>query len=238
MVHKKSAVIVDTNPLKNSILVEILKQLSCDTVTCQDTDTAIGEIAEKKPNFIFIDYDSSSIDVEQVILFAANHKETSIFCTTSLDQFPTNVEHVTEFLKNPIQKSYIENIINNNSRSDTAQTLDEKMLQSIKDLAGDDDPEFLPNLIRLFFHRAPTIMSEIDLAIHQNDFYKLERSSHSLKGSCGNLGATSMMKICEQLESIGRSETTEGATLLHKKLQTSYTRVKDELEKDWMPKAS
>ena len=227
--------IVDKNPMNAGLLLAILKQLDCHPAIASSTEDAIGELAQVKPRFVFINSDSKEIDIEQVILFAANNQDTKIFLLTSSEKTIDN-SYISGVIKIPVTKDKIENVLT--KKAVIKKALEEKMLQSIKDLAGDDDPDFLPNLINMFFSRAPDLMVEIEKGINTNDAYKLERSAHSLKGSCGNLGAVTMMKICEKLEHMGREKKMEGSLQLLEELKSAYKDAKGALEKDWMPKAS
>ena len=82
--------------------------------------------------------------------------------------------------------------------------LDERALNNIKLLADEDDPDFVDKLINIFLGRIPRLLQEISDAASEKDYSKLERSSHALKGSSGNIGATAMMTICAKLEELGR----------------------------------
>lgn len=111
--------------------------------------------------------------------------------------------------------------------------IDDMKLQSIKDLAEPDDADgFFSELLQIFFQRAPQLMSEIETAIQSGDAQKLERSSHALKGTSGNLGAVRMMHLAEQLEMKGRAKVIDDAARpLSDELLRVYPLTKAELEK-------
>ena len=111
--------------------------------------------------------------------------------------------------------------------------LDEKKLQSIKDL-GDGDDDFFQELTDLFFERVPILLGEIEEALKNKDAHKFERSSHALKGTSGNLGAMRMMKICEHLETMGRNGTIDGLEGLFQDLRNIYPDVQDTLKSKWL----
>ncbi len=117
----------------------------------------------------------------------------------------------------------------------TIDLLDASILRGLVDLGGDDDPQFLNNLVKMFYSRVPKILEEIEEAIKQKDAKKLERAAHSLKGSCANIGAMRMMKSCELLERLGRAGKTDGTQGLIKDIQTIYVDVKAELNQNWVP---
>ncbi|SMF47007.1 Hpt domain-containing protein [Pseudobacteriovorax antillogorgiicola] len=111
--------------------------------------------------------------------------------------------------------------------------LDAAKLQSIKDLADGDD-EFFSELTDLFFERAPLLLGEMQSSLSEADAGKFERSSHALKGTSGNLGAMKMMKICEELETMGRNNSLDGAQDLLDELQQIYPLTEKELKDHWL----
>ncbi len=112
--------------------------------------------------------------------------------------------------------------------------IDERKLQSIKDL-GEGDDSFFIELTDLFFERVPTLLQEIRDALDNKNAYKLERSSHALKGTSGNLGAIRMMKICEYLETMGREQTIDGLDFLVDDLHHIYPEVEKVIRSEWLP---
>ena len=114
-----------------------------------------------------------------------------------------------------------------------SQFLEKEKLQSIKDLADGDD-EFFVELTDLFFERAPTLLGDMKNALDAGDAHKFERSSHALKGTSGNLGAMRMMKICEELERMGRENDLDGAPELYAELSEIYPKTEKELRDNWL----
>lgn len=99
--------------------------------------------------------------------------------------------------------------------------IDERKIKSIKAL-GDGDDGFFHELTDLFFERVPVLLAEIKSSLAEKDAYKLERSSHALKGTSGNLGVIRMMKICEYLEGQGRDKALDGLEYLVEDLHRIY----------------
>ena len=111
--------------------------------------------------------------------------------------------------------------------------LDDDKLNSIKALADGDD-DFFRELTDLFFERAPALLNEMQQALSSKDATQFERSSHALKGSSGNLGAMRMMKVCEEMERIGRENVIEQAEGLMPMLVDLYSATEAQLKKDWL----
>lgn len=113
--------------------------------------------------------------------------------------------------------------------------IDANKLRSIRNLAEPNDEDgFFKDILGLFFQRVPTILAELDVAIQSSNSKQLERAAHAIKGSSGNLGASLMMNIAEELELMGREGRFENAASVLLDLQDTFVRTKLELEKKWL----
>ena len=114
--------------------------------------------------------------------------------------------------------------------------IDANKLQLIKNLAEPDDQEdnFFPDLLALFFARTPELLGQIARAIADKEAQKLERSAHALKGTAGNLGAIALMKLAENLELIGAQSKLNEAPECLAELERIYPLTKSELETNWL----
>ncbi|MBK7426952.1 MAG: response regulator, partial [Saprospiraceae bacterium] len=57
----------------------------------------------------------------------------------------------------------------------------------------------------LFFESLPGLLSEIEEALQEDDFYKLERAIHKLKGTSGNLMIQDMYKLIVKMEQLSKA---------------------------------
>lgn len=76
---------------------------------------------------------------------------------------------------------------------------------------SDNDPEFELEILKVFVEDSLFHVEGIKAAITVNDFHQLAREAHHLKGSSGNVGATAMRKIAEELEQLSRKQSFVGA---------------------------
>lgn len=106
--------------------------------------------------------------------------------------------------------------------------IDSSVIETLKEL-GDD--EFFLELVDLFTSQSTTLVSEIVLAVKEKDSVKLSQSAHKFKGSCLNLGATSLGDLCKKLELKGKSGDLSETEELASKLEPLYLETLDELNK-------
>lgn len=55
-------------------------------------------------------------------------------------------------------------------------------------------------MIDLFLEHAPTRLAEIREGFGEGNAERVERGAHSLKSSAGNVGATQLQEICQEME--------------------------------------
>jgi len=105
--------------------------------------------------------------------------------------------------------------------------LDEAIVGSL--MSVDDDGSLMDEVVATFLKSAPGRLSAVRRAAKDNAA-QLERTAHSVLGSCGNLGCRRMAELCARLEVLGRSGSTEGAPDIARALEEEYAAVKPHLE--------
>jgi HPt (histidine-containing phosphotransfer) domain-containing protein len=95
--------------------------------------------------------------------------------------------------------------------SHKARVLDMGVIATLKELGGDDEPELFVELVDLFLENAKTNFKALSEALDRADPQAMERTAHTLKSSCGNVGAVGLSEACFKLEQLGRAGRLEGA---------------------------
>lgn len=90
-----------------------------------------------------------------------------------------------------------------------APVLDEATFGALQELAGDDDPDLIQDLIGLFLEDSAQRMGAMGEAIGSGDAATIASAAHALKSSGANIGALEFSSTCASLE---RSVRSEGAT--------------------------
>jgi HPt (histidine-containing phosphotransfer) domain-containing protein len=60
-------------------------------------------------------------------------------------------------------------------------------------------------MIDIFLEHAPTRVEAARAGLNGADFDEIRRAAHSLKSSAGNLGATQLQALCEEIERSGEN---------------------------------
>ncbi|RMH69562.1 MAG: PAS domain S-box protein [Gemmatimonadetes bacterium] len=104
--------------------------------------------------------------------------------------------------------------------------LDPDAFESIRQLGGADDPEFLNDVIQIFLEDAPVLLDRIETALNQNNTDEVRRAAHGLKGSSANLGALHLAELCTHLEIQAKANHLDRAREHLYLIQNELNRVK------------
>jgi HPt (histidine-containing phosphotransfer) domain-containing protein len=103
--------------------------------------------------------------------------------------------------------------------------LDTSVIETLKMLGGDDEPQLFVELVDLFVEDAKLAEAILRDALAKNDTRLLERTAHTLKSSCANVGALPMSRLCFELEQLGRASKLAGAAELVERTAQQYELV-------------
>ncbi len=108
---------------------------------------------------------------------------------------------------------------------DSEATLDQRVVDSLKELGGDDEPELFGEIVAIFLGQTPGRLEELERAARDGDMRTIERIAHGLKSSCGNLGARRLAALCDGLERAGRGQDVDAARTLVRRSAEEYRAV-------------
>ena len=94
-----------------------------------------------------------------------------------------------------------------------------------KTYSSPEDEELPMKLIQTYVHDSPRIMSELDMAIRNQDADAMFHTAHKLKESSAHIGAARLVALCSELEILGRARTTEGADDVLSEIKTQYDEI-------------
>ena len=112
-----------------------------------------------------------------------------------------------------------------------APVLDPAVIDTLRQLTVPGEPDVLTEVLKMFLDEAPPRIARLRNALAAGNIEELQRAAHSLKGSAGNIGATGMFGVCQQLDSLGRSGNIESAGPLIEALDAEFGRVMAEIHR-------
>ncbi|XP_052192156.1 histidine-containing phosphotransfer protein 1-like [Diospyros lotus] len=109
--------------------------------------------------------------------------------------------------------------------------LDEQFTQ-IQQLQDESNPDFVVEVVSLFFEDSERLLSELTRALDQPtvDFRKLDAHVHQLKGSSSSIGAQRVQKVCIFFRNLCEGQNVEGCLQCLQQVKTEYSLVKNKLE--------
>ena len=109
------------------------------------------------------------------------------------------------------------------------------MLDTLRELNEDGEPDIVTELIDLFLRDTPPRLAALKDAIREGDVQALSQNAHTLKGSSANLGATRLASLNAELHSQASDGSLEGAGRLLAQLDNEFERVRHLLESERLP---
>ena len=107
----------------------------------------------------------------------------------------------------------------------SAAAIDQSVLDVIRDMEDEDDPDMLAEIIGLYIDRAPELLQSLEEAIANTDAESLRVTAHTLKSSSANVGARVLADLCRELEEMGRCGSLDNAATRLAVLHNEYQRV-------------
>lgn len=99
---------------------------------------------------------------------------------------------------------------------------------ALNDLAP-GEPEIVAELVGQFLEEAPARVVAVQQALADGDASALRQAAHLLKGEASSLGALELADACEQLETLGRAGSLDGADALAARLDAAFERARQAL---------
>nr|XP_018673625.1 PREDICTED: pseudo histidine-containing phosphotransfer protein 2-like isoform X1 [Musa acuminata subsp. malaccensis] len=109
--------------------------------------------------------------------------------------------------------------------------LDEQFDQ-LEELQDESSPNFVEEVVTLFFRDSSRLMANIDDALQQcpRDFHRLDNFLHRLKGSASSIGAAKMKNECTSFREFCSEGNLDGCLRSFQKVKNDHTILRQKLE--------
>ncbi len=104
--------------------------------------------------------------------------------------------------------------------------LDKQALENLRQIETRGEKNFVAETIKLYFIHAEKQIEEIKHAVSSKNCNDLYLKAHSLKGSSGSIGLTTVYKICEELETQCRADNLHLSEQILNKLLSEFDKIK------------
>lgn len=103
------------------------------------------------------------------------------------------------------------------------------MLARLRALEEATEPSLVSQIFMSFQSDGAERIGILRRALEVSDAELLRKTAHALRGASGNVGATQMADIAQQLEALGKSSSVNGAAALIEQIEAEFERVKTEI---------
>ena len=249
--------IVEDNQVNQELMKRILNKLGYSSSVADNGYEAVAAIKKQQYDLILMDcqmpvldgYDATkriremeSDDKRNIIVAMTAHTmpgDRDKCFAVGMDDYipkPINIELLKSKLAKWITKNQDyqydlmeteEDTIQEEELSDTENivTLDTRTISELKGLMGDE----FNQIVMTFITGVPESFEKLRASIKNQEYIKTRSEAHSLKGSCGNIGARLLSSLCKELEELSNSESLSGATELLARMEWEYASVKKSL---------
>jgi two-component system, sensor histidine kinase and response regulator len=87
-------------------------------------------------------------------------------------------------------------------------------------------------LLGVFLKETPERLATLRQAVTAKDAQRVRFVAHTMKGSCGYLGANGLLALCRELEGLGRSGVLAEAAPLLARIEAEFKVVQGALEEE------
>ena len=108
--------------------------------------------------------------------------------------------------------------------------LDVAVLERLRTLQADGEPDVVGEVTSVFLHDAPGRVAGIRQAVVDGHAETAERLAHSLKSSASMLGAQALSRAAGQIESRARERTLGPDDALLARLEAAFAEAREALE--------
>ena len=92
--------------------------------------------------------------------------------------------------------------------------------------------ESVRKIIQTYLTHSPTLLTALRVAVTQSDALAIRQAAHNLKSSSGHVGATTLMQLCKELESMGQAGTLSDAEAMVVRIEAEYDLVRQALSQE------
>ncbi|EAZ90383.1 response regulator, partial [Crocosphaera chwakensis] len=138
------------------------------------------------------------------------------------------VAGMDDYIAKPIRIEELKQALSRCKPRAKSGAVDDKILNELRNMAG----QRMNDIIMGYLEDAPLRLNAMKEAIEVGDPEKLRQAAHALRSPSGNLGATTLCQLCEEIETIARRRTLEGTEQKILKLKVEYDRVCHSLQKE------
>ncbi len=246
------ALVVEDNPINQEVTIAMLAGAGCRVTLAPNGRKAIDAFSSTSFDIIFMDCQMPEMDGYECARIIRKHEAESgtrpgrpipIVALTAHamkgDREKCLEAGMDDYLSKPFSRRQLQTVLGRwlpigsmDPSEDGEVTLDVHVLDSIRDLQMEDEPDILSDIVERYFETSRKSIEAIENAVHRDDPVTVYQEAHSLKSSSVTLGAVRLGELCSQLEAMGRGSAKGDIPELFARLRIEYEKFKVALHEE------
>jgi PAS domain S-box-containing protein len=212
--------VAEDNSVNRKVAVRMLEKLGYASETAVNGAEAVAAVSQAPYDIVFMDCQMPEMDgfeaTTQIRKNDGERRRTHIVAMTANalqgDREKCLASGMDDYIAKPVRQSELSDAIDrwcSSARSvrqrfpgvtNVRELVNETALQELNELASEDDPDVVKQLLGVFVSETPYRMEEILQAARAGDARRVQNTAHLLKGTCKQLGLVGMAECCQNLE--------------------------------------
>ena len=240
--------IAEDNPVNQKVTARMLDRLGFDAEIAETGEEAVAAARQKRYDVILMDGQMPGLDgfaaTAHIRGFEGPVRHTPIVALTASAMRGDRERYLDagmdDYLAKPITPEQLATVLERWVPAVSAHAPgarprhepgpgDPVDWEMVADLVAMTPPDFVDELLTLFFRDSAKALTELRLAWREDDLEAWRRMAHKLRGACATLGARVMMDLCARMEDLDEAGLEESGEPLLDDLEREYVRARDAL---------
>lgn len=212
--------IAEDNPVNQMLTVTVLEKLGYKPDVAENGNKVLTQVASTAYDLIFMDVQMPEKDGLETTIELRKSPANSNIIIIAMTAFAMDDDKkkcvdagMNDYTTKPIRIETVQALIEkwgaeiNTKKSQTLNepAVDRIVINRLKDLAPENDNEFLKNILDLYIKQLDRLKQDISAYHNAGDLENLYKSAHKLKGSSANIGAKLLESACRTVEEKGKN---------------------------------
>ncbi len=238
--------VVEDNPVNQTVAEALLRCLGYQPTQVSNGVEALAALEQQDYDVIFMDVEMPEMDGLTATRLIRHHFGHSVsIIGMSAAAFPESRQRALEagmndYLTKPIQLQTLSAALQQSTAptsdilgGEPALSLDPQVLLTLKTVLGSQSMEVIPRMLQTFVWDTTQRLQDMAQASAQEDWARLRKLAHGLKGTSSQLGAQKLYKLAQDLEAGCRLGLPhQHLQTLLQQIHTEFTHVTIALEQE------